>query len=177
MSCGVELCPTGTVGNVTMRGGSRGCGCAMQRGGSLEVPIGTNRVARIKHRGGSCPAGQLRMLGTYPEVIRSTPGPMDGWGVIKGGYINSQGAGGSGRSLRGGGCGCANKGLGFIKGGFSRKTGKAHFTPYTATKKNLKYLRRYKQGKSIGFTMTASLKAKGLIKRANGTYKVSKKYQ
>jgi hypothetical protein len=48
---------------------------------------------------------------------------------------------------------------------------------YRATKKDKKYLNLYKKGKSIGFTMTASLKAKGLIKRANGTKRISKKYR
>jgi hypothetical protein len=48
---------------------------------------------------------------------------------------------------------------------------------YRSTKKNLKYLKKYKQGKSIGFTMRSSLKAKGLIPRSNGTYKVSAKYR
>jgi len=48
---------------------------------------------------------------------------------------------------------------------------------YRATKKDKKYLNLYKKGKSIGFTMTASLKAKGLIPRANGTRRVSKKYR
>jgi len=48
---------------------------------------------------------------------------------------------------------------------------------YRATKKDKKYLKMYKQGKSIGFTMTASLKAKGLIPRANGTRRISKKYR
>ena len=48
---------------------------------------------------------------------------------------------------------------------------------YKATKRNLKYLRRYKAGKSIGFTMRSSLKAKGLIPRANGTLRVSQKYK
>lgn len=67
--------------------------------------------------------------------------------------------------MRGGGCGCGNQLLGKIKGG------------YRATKRNMKYLRMLKQGKSIGFTMTASLKAKGLIPRANGTRKVSAKYR
>jgi hypothetical protein len=47
---------------------------------------------------------------------------------------------------------------------------------YRATAKNKKYLALYKKGKSIGFTMKASLKAKGLIPRADGTYKVSEKY-
>jgi serine/threonine protein kinase len=48
---------------------------------------------------------------------------------------------------------------------------------YRATKRNLKYLKLWKQGKSIGFTMRSSLKAKGLIPRANGTKKVSPKYR
>ena len=48
---------------------------------------------------------------------------------------------------------------------------------YRPTKRNLKYLKNYKKGKSIGFTMRSSLKAKGLIPRSNGTYKVSKKYR
>ena len=48
---------------------------------------------------------------------------------------------------------------------------------YAATQRNKKYLSLYKKGKSIGFTMTSSLKAKGLIPRANGTYKVSNKYR
>jgi len=51
------------------------------------------------------------------------------------------------------------------------------FGGYKASKKNLKYLKKYKKGKSIGFTMRSSLKAKGLIPRSNGTYKVSKKYR
>jgi len=48
---------------------------------------------------------------------------------------------------------------------------------YRPTRRNRKFLRALKAGKSIGFTATASLKAKGLLKRANGTRRVSKKYQ
>jgi hypothetical protein len=48
---------------------------------------------------------------------------------------------------------------------------------YRATQRNKKYLSLYKKGKSVGFTMRSSLKAKGLIPRANGTYKVSNKYR
>jgi hypothetical protein len=48
---------------------------------------------------------------------------------------------------------------------------------YRATKRDLKYLKLWKQGKSIGFTMRSSLKAKGLIPRANGTKRVSAKYR
>ena len=63
------------------------------------------------------------------------------------------------------------------------KKGKQWFTRcgqkggYTATQRNKKYLSLYKKGKSIGFTMRSSLKAKGLLPRANGTYKVSNKYK
>jgi len=52
----------------------------------------------------------------------------------------------------GGGCPCQS----WFKGG-----------AYKATKRNRKYLKLYKRGKSIGFTMTASLKAKGLIPRTS----------
>lgn len=52
---------------------------------------------------------------------------------------------------------------------------------YKPTSKNLKYLKRYKQGKSIGFTMKSSLKAKGLIPRNSKTHRgkkiVSAKYK
>ena len=48
---------------------------------------------------------------------------------------------------------------------------------YKPTARNLAALRKYKSGKSIGFTMRSSLKAKGLIPRSNGTYKVSRKYK
>ena len=52
---------------------------------------------------------------------------------------------------------------------------------YKPTKRNLKYLKRYRQGKSIGFTMKASLKAKGLIPRTSrknrGKKLLGKKYK
>lgn len=48
---------------------------------------------------------------------------------------------------------------------------------YKPTARDLKYLRMYRRGESIGFTMRASLKAKGLIPRANGTKRVSNKYR
>jgi hypothetical protein len=74
---------------------------------------------------------------------------------------------------RGGACGC------MMKGG--RKTRKNNYRRskggYRATAKNRKYLRMWKQGKSIGFTMLASLKAKGLIPRASGEKIVSPKYK
>ncbi len=48
---------------------------------------------------------------------------------------------------------------------------------YKPSKRDLKYLKLWKQGKSIGFTMRSSLKAKGLIPRVNGTRRVSTKYR
>lgn len=68
--------------------------------------------------------------------------------------------------LKGGGCPCqAVPKMPIAMGG------------YRPTKKNLKYLKIWKKGKSIGFTMRSSLKAKGLIPRANGTKRVSPKYK
>jgi hypothetical protein len=45
---------------------------------------------------------------------------------------------------------------------------------YRATARDLKYLRKYKRGESIGFTMVASLKAKGLLPRTSKTMKGKK---
>ena len=51
--------------------------------------------------------------------------------------------------MTGGGCGCG------LRGG------------YKATKRNRMYLAKYRRGESIGFTMKASLKAKGLLPRTS----------
>jgi hypothetical protein len=40
---------------------------------------------------------------------------------------------------------------------------------YRPTERDLMYLKKWKRGESIGFTMTASLKAKGLIPRTSKT--------
>ena len=72
----------------------------------------------------------------------------------------------------GGGCGCMA-----WKGGRGRGTRRLRRGGYRATAKNRKYLRRWKQGTSIGFTMRSSLKAKGLIPRASGKKIVSPKYK
>jgi hypothetical protein len=71
--------------------------------------------------------------------------------------------------LKGGACGCQAVAKVPIPMG---KVG-----GYRPTKKNLKYLKKWKRGESIGFTMRSSLKAKGLIPRANGTKRVSPKYR
>jgi len=69
-----------------------------------------------------------------------------------------------GGGQRGGGCGCGmpltgGGGLMFANGG------------YRMTARNRKYLKQYRAGKSIGFTMRASLKAKGLIPRTSRKYR------
>ena len=45
---------------------------------------------------------------------------------------------------------------------------------YKATAKDKEFLRKYRRGESIGFTMLASLKAKGLIPRTSKTMKGKK---
>ncbi len=90
----------------------------------------------------------------------------------------SQRGGGCGCGARvrqmGGGCGCT---AGLLQTGGTRKRKGG----YRATKRNLKYLKKWKRGESIGFTMTSSLKAKGLLPRTSKTMKgkrvVSRKYK
>lgn len=90
-------------------------------------------------------------------------------------------------AISGGGCGCGMPQTiapmsELLKGGGGCPCQAAPKFPtalggYRATKRNLKYLKRWKQGKSIGFTMRSSLKAKGLIPRSNGKKRVSNKYR
>jgi DNA-binding IclR family transcriptional regulator len=47
---------------------------------------------------------------------------------------------------------------------------------YRLTHKNREMLRKFKAGKSIGFTWRSSLKAKGLLPRSNGSYRLGAKY-
>ena len=42
---------------------------------------------------------------------------------------------------------------------------------YKATRRNRQLLKQYKQGRSIGFTAKASLKAKGLLPRTSAKYR------
>jgi hypothetical protein len=50
-------------------------------------------------------------------------------------------------------------------------------SPFKTTTKARKALTEFKKGKSIGFTYVSSLKAMGLIPRANGKYEISAKYK
>jgi hypothetical protein len=68
-------------------------------------------------------------------------------------------------------CGC-----GLVFRGGSRQKKKARTCKYRPTVKDRRTLKKWKAGKSIGFTARSSLKAKGLILRANGKKFVSEKY-
>lgn len=61
-------------------------------------------------------------------------------------------------------------------GGDGGGSGGSRDCVYHPTEKDRVYLRRWKRGESIGFTLRSSLKAKGMIPRANGTRRVSDKY-
>jgi hypothetical protein len=50
-------------------------------------------------------------------------------------------------------------------------------SPFASIQKVREAIKKYKNGKRIGFTFVSSLKAMGLVARANGRYEVSKKYQ
>ena len=93
------------------------------------------------------------------------------------------------KSKRGGGCPCSQRGglpnwlkesmsqTAFaVKGTQALKQAMPKFFMggYTATAKDKTYLRKYRRGESIGFTMLASLKAKGLIPRTSKTMKGKK---
>jgi hypothetical protein len=80
-------------------------------------------------------------------------------------------------AMVGGGCGCGSFPGSPPTTNTSNKQWRDLTGGYRATKRNKEYLKKWKKGQSIGFTMRSSLKAKGLIPRSNGTYRVSPKYQ
>ena len=127
-------------------------------------------------------AKQLAVMNVYEQATGLSGLPQDGpvknilgyadigrskgfkSGIYKGGACGACSAP-STAIQSGGGCGCQK----LFKGG------------YNITKRNRNYLKRWKQGKSIGFTMTSSLKAKGLIPRTSrknrGKKVISPKYK
>lgn len=132
--------------------------------------LGGNKMKRNKTRkvGGKCRIGLLNpWWGGKKRTIKGGSGC--GCGISKQPVLQLP----SGislapltKSLKGGGCGCQTlPKLPISMGG------------YRPTKKNLKYLKLWKKGKSIGFTMKSSLKAKGLIPRSDGKKRVSPKYR
>ncbi len=103
--------------------------------------------------------------GVEPGPEKRSSLSMNGGGVPVCGSCPFPGTGVCDFYARGGGCGCSK----MYRGG------------YKPTRKNLKYLKKWKRGESIGFTMTSSLKAKGLIPRSSRKLKgkrvVSRKYR
>jgi hypothetical protein len=121
--------------------------------------ISLNKLRRMQKQGGgaydvSCGCDMKNPLPAYAfslEAARDVKG-----GRRRRTTTRKQRGGGCGCTggaemmpMRGGGCGCG------LKGG------------YKATARNRKYLAKWRRGESIGFTMKASLKAKGLIPRTS----------
>lgn len=159
-SCGCDMQAGWPSASVLPRGGT-----TMQSGGSGSDPVcgscpfpGTG-ACPFYARGGSS-------VGSLHPTTPSQRGGKRGGGCGCGGRSNQQ-------AMMGGGCsvGCA----GPTSGGLLFQGG------YRATRRNKKYLNKWRKGKSIGFTMLASLKAKGLIPRTSKTMKgkrvVSRKYK
>ena len=69
------------------------------------------------------------------------------------------------KAQRGGGCGCSGGSAPLLQMGGGCGCGLKG--GYKATARNRKYLAKYRRGESIGFTMKASLKAKGLLPRSS----------
>lgn len=101
--------------------------------------------------------------GKPPKKMRGGYGGCTGQPTMLRALGIMQGGAKTVRRSRGGACPCALSKL--VRGG------------YRATAKDRAALRKWRAGKSIGFTMRSSLKAKGLIPRANGTKRVSNKYK
>lgn len=159
-------------------GNNPACGCDMQVGWPKFL---TENIPLPTQSGGACPCsmGLLQQGGGQPTVYNSNPVPdacpfpgtgYCGFYARGGGLPNHVGGANYGEpmnlqaKLRGGSCGCLTR-----RGG------------YRPTKKNLKALKKWRKGQSIGFTMTSSLKAKGLIPRTSRKHRgkkiVSAKYK
>lgn len=129
--------------------------------GTNEEEETTPRSLANQGGGGDPVCGSCPFPGTGYCDFYAKGGSRRGGSCGCGGRFNQQN-----QLQQGGGCGCGGP---LFKGG------------YRPTRKNLNALKKWKQGKSIGFTMTASLKAKGLIPRTSKTMKgkrvVSRKYK
>ena len=172
-SCTAGTCSIPQAGgNRTQRG--KGCDSCGAKRPMMSLPSGIAPSQELLQGGSDCECGVT--TGKSP------------WKNLTGGRrVNERTIGG----IRTNGCGCTRFTVPIQQGGTcaceipsklpvalgGAKVKKVTKGGYRPTKRNLKYLKRWKQGRSIGFTMRSSLKAKGLIPRADGTYKVSPKYQ
>ena len=152
-------------------------GGADVRIGILNPRFGGNRTR--KQRGKGCGCGQRQPMMALPKNVVPSQELLKGGGCGCGG--SAAPSTGPWKNLTGGGCGCTRFTVPIQKGGACPCQAASRLPVtlggYRPTKRNLKYLKKWKRGESIGFTMRSSLKAKGLIPRANGTYKVSPKYR
>jgi hypothetical protein len=155
-------CTTGTCALPPQTGGSTNCriGVLLPRFGGkrnkstiknkkLNTILNLAELEELALVGGDCGCGVRKPMMELPPGVKP-----------------------SSELLQGGSCGCGNFPGSEYSNPWRDLTG-----GYRPTNKNKKYLKLWKEGKSIGFTMRSSLKAKGLIPRSNGTYKVSPKYQ
>jgi hypothetical protein len=104
-----------------------------------------------------------KMRGGYPGCS-GQPTMLRAMGIMAGGKRRKRQSAGA--------CGACAGLPRFLRGGKRSTGGK-----YKPTARNRDLVRKWRAGKSIGFTARASLKAKGLIPRANGTKRVSAKYK
>jgi hypothetical protein len=133
-------------------GGRGGCGCL---GASAAYKQGQKKEQKQTKQ-----TKQTRLTTLFGgSGCTGQPVMLRALGIMAGGRRSTR------RTITTSGGNCTSCTLGRFRGG------------YKPTRKNLAALRKYKAGKSIGFTMRSSLKAKGLIPRANGTKRVSNKYR
>ena len=133
--------------------------------------LGGGGYTRKRRGGGNDPSCGCDMRVGWPADLKAQGGGgcgcggtcplMNGGGMPVPDACPFAGTGMCGFYAKGGGCGCTA----WLKKGGAR---------YKPTKKNLNALRKWRQGKSIGFTMKASLKAKGLIPRTSRKYRGKK---
>jgi len=136
-----------------------GCGCM----GAQQAPQSKPRKNDLIG-GGSASDGLGGTCSGQPTMLRAL-------GIMQGGKRQTRQ---STRKQRGGNCGTCR----LYRGGAAKRSAcRCKPGSYKPTAADKARLNRHLAGKSIGFTQRSSLKAKGLLRRANGTCKVSRKYQ
>lgn len=132
----------------------------LQMNGKLSLDTSLEGVPPVQE-----PEVDIETEGVEPGPEKRSSLSMNGGSMPVCGSCPFPGTGACDFYAKGGGCGCSK----MYRGG------------YKPTRKNLKYLKKWKRGESIGFTMTSSLKAKGLIPRTSRKLKgkrvVSRKYR
>ena len=183
MSCGVTEtmygnAVAGTVNGLYKPGPDAGATAVAMR--QLPTMNGGKRSGDSQNGGCGCFGGKppkKTLRGGYGGCT-GQPTMLKALGIMNGGKRNAsnkRNAISKRKTIRkrGGACPCSLSKLVSLRGG-KRYSAKAGYKP---TAKDRAALRKFRAGKSIGFTMRSSLKAKGLIPRANGTRRVSNKYK